>query len=265
MKIVDLFNHFLIDLDGVVYVGDQPTTGARETIAALRALGKSIIFLTNDPRNSSFEYAEKLCSMGIPASPEDVITSTMAICLHIKEHFGLNHGKAFVVGSSALKDEIKRTGLKLVRGEKAKRAGFVIVGGHPKFGYQEMKLATIAVRSGAHFFGTNRDPVFPTSEGPVPATGAILASIEFASGKSAITAGKPESIMFEVAKKLLSSREKIAIIGDRIDTDIMGGRRAGIGTILVLSDSTAQDELSHSQIIPDYVIGDLMDLLKEQA
>jgi HAD superfamily hydrolase (TIGR01450 family) len=264
MKIADLFDHFLIDLDGVVYVGDKPTTGAKETIATLRAMGKSLIFLTNDPRNSSGDYAERLRSMDIQATSNEVITSGMAIALYIKKHYGLSSGKAYVVGSPALKDEIKKVGLKLATGEESKKANFVIVGGHPGFNYEEMKLATIAIRGGARFFGTNRDPLFPTLEGLIPATGAIVASIEFASGEKAIIAGKPEPIMFEAAKKLLSSQERIVIIGDRLDTDIAGGKRAGISTILALSGSTDRDGLSHSQIIPDYVINDLRDLLKEK-
>jgi HAD superfamily hydrolase (TIGR01457 family) len=264
MKIANLFDHFLIDLDGVVYVGDKPTTGAKETIETLRAIGKSLIFLTNDPRGSSSEYAEKLKTMGIQATSNEVITSGMAIALYIKEHYGLDSGRAYVVGSSALKEEIKKVGLKIAYGEESKKANFVIVGGHPGFNYEEMKVATIAIRNGACFFGTNRDPLFPTPEGLIPATGAIIASIEFASGKRAITAGKPEPIMFEAAKKLLSSQEKIAIIGDRLDTDIAGGKHAGIATILALTGSTDRDELSRSKIIPDYIIDDLRDLLKER-
>jgi phosphoglycolate/pyridoxal phosphate phosphatase family enzyme len=264
MKIADLFDHLLIDLDGVVYIGDKPTTGAKEGIATLRAMGKSVVFLTNDPRSSSSEYAEKLKTMGIQATSNEVITSGMAIALYIKEHYGLDSGKAYVVGSSALKEEIKKVGINLADGEESKKANFVIVGGYPGFNYEEMKIATIAIRGGARFFGTNRDPLFPTPEGLIPATGAIVASIEFASGKKAITAGKPEPIMFEVAKKLLSSQERIAIVGDRLDTDIAGGKRAGIATILVLSSSTDRDELSRSQITPDYVIDDLRDLLKEK-
>jgi phosphoglycolate/pyridoxal phosphate phosphatase family enzyme len=264
MKLADVFDHFLIDLDGVVYIGDKPIVGAIETLETLRSLRKSVVFLTNDPRGSSREYAEKLNSMGIQASPQDVITSAMAIANYIKEHYQLNQKKAYVIGSRALKEEIEQIGLKLTQGEEAKKADFVIVGGHPEFNYEEMKLATLAVRNGAYFFATNRDPTFPTAEGLVPATGAILASIEFASGKRAITAGKPEPTMFEVAKKLLSSQERIAIIGDRLDTDIIGGKRAGIATIFVLSGSGDRDELSKSQITPDYVIDDMRDLLKEQ-
>src|SRR3990170_1555608 len=165
----------IIHLDGVVYIGDKPTDGAIETIATLRRLGKTVIFLTNDPRGSCREYAEKLNRMGIPASPQDIITSGMAIAHYLKKHYKLDHKKAYVVGSKALKEEIEQIGLILTQGEEAKRSDFVIVGGHQGFNYEEMKLATLAIRNGAHFFATNRDPVFPTPEGLVPATGAILA------------------------------------------------------------------------------------------
>ena len=264
MKLADLFDHFIIDLDGVVYIGEKPTDGAVETLATLRRLGKAVIFLTNDPRSSCQEYADKLNRMGIPASPQDIITSGMAIAHYLTKHYNLNHKKAYVVGSQALKEEIKQIGLMLTQGDEAKRSDFVIVGGHQGFNYEEMKLATLAIRNGAHFFATNRDPVFPTPEGLVPATGAILASIEYATGKKATIVGKPEVIIFEVAKKFLSSHERVAIVGDRLDTDILGGKRAGITTIFTLSGSIDQDELSKSDIIPDYVINDLKDLLKEQ-
>lgn len=265
MKLVDLFDNFLIDLDGVVYVGNKLTVGAEKALDALRQLGKRLIFLTNDPRGSSRDYSEKLENMNIQASPDDVITSGMAIAHYIKEHFQLDRSKAYVVGSSALKAEIEQIGIKLAQGKDAREVDFVVVGGHPEFHYEEMKRAALAIRNGAHFFGTNRDPVFPTSEGLVPATGAILASIEVASGKEAITAGKPEPVIFEVAMKGLTSRERTAIIGDRLDTDIVGGKRVGIKTILVLSGSTKEDEISKSEIKPDYVINDLRDLLKRRS
>src|SRR3972149_9417297 len=213
MKLADLFDHFIIDLDGVVYIGEKPTDGAIETLATLRGLGKTVIFLTNDPRGSCREYAEKLNRMGIPASPQDIITSGMAIAHYLKKNYKLDQKKAYVVGSQALKEEIEEIGLILTHGEEAKRSDFVIVGGHQGFNYEEMKLATLAIRNGAHFFATNRDPVFPTPEGLVPATGAILASIEYATGKKATIVGKPEVIIFEVAKNSFLPTKESASLG----------------------------------------------------
>ncbi|MEQ9620178.1 MAG: HAD-IIA family hydrolase [Deltaproteobacteria bacterium] len=268
MKLADLFDCFLIDLDGVVYVGEKPTGGSAETINTLKKMGKLVIFITNDPRRTASEYSKKLRDMGILTKPGDLVTSGMAIAYHIKsEYDDLGNKKAYVIGSRALKDEIELTGLKLARGEEAKKADFVIMGGHPEFHYEEIKLATLAIGNGALFFATNRDPAYPTEEGLVPATGAMLACIETASGKKAVVAGKPEIIMFEVAlaENLHRDKHRLAIIGDRLDTDIEGGKNAGISTILALSGSTDEKEASESEIKPDYIIKDLRDLLKEVA
>jgi len=266
MRLADRFDCFLIDLDGVVYVGESPTEGAVETINLLKKSGKIVIFLTNDPRKTAAEYSEKLGEMGIVVTPGDVVTSGMAIAYHIRNSYpDIGNKSAYVVGSSSLKDEIRLTGLEVVSGEDARRADFVIVGGHPEFHYEEMKLATLAIRGGAEFFATNRDPAYPSPEGLIPATGAMLASIETACGRKAVVAGKPELIMFEVAlaEHLHRDREKFAIIGDRLDADVQGGRNAGIAAILALSGSTSEDDLEQSGIKPDYVIRDLRDLFKD--
>ncbi|MGQ0793516.1 MAG: HAD-IIA family hydrolase [Deltaproteobacteria bacterium] len=263
MRLSDLFDNFLLDLDGVVYVGDTLTSGAAQTLGALRRAGKGLIFITNDPRASASGYAEKLASMGIAAAPRDVITSAVATAIHIKENYPLDGKTAYVVGTSSLKREIAAAGFTLCDGQEARRADFVIVGGHTGFNYAEMKTATLALRSGAYFFATNRDPAFPTPEGVVPATGAILASIEVASSKRAVAVGKPEPLMFKIASNLLPAGGRVAVIGDRLDTDILGGIRAGFKTILVLSGSTTEADASNSDIKPDYILPDLRGLLQE--
>jgi HAD superfamily hydrolase (TIGR01450 family) len=266
MTLSDKFDHFLIDLDGVVYTGEKPIPGSIETLLVLKDLGKNLIFLTNDPRSSVNDYSNKLNKFGFPAKPQDVITSSMAIAHYIKsKHKDITHTKAYVVGSKALKDEIEGIGLELVAGEEAKRADFVIIGGYPGFHYEELKISSLAIRNGAYFYATSRDPYIPTEEGSVPATGAVLASIEVASEKKAIVGGKPEKIIFEVAmmRNQLRPKERIGVIGDRLDSDIIGGKRAGIKTILVLSGSTKEGDLYTGDLIPDYVINDLTGLLSE--
>jgi HAD superfamily hydrolase (TIGR01450 family) len=266
MTLSDKFDHFLIDLDGVVYIGEKPISGSIETLLVLKDLGKHLIFLTNDPRSSVNDYSNKLNKFGFPAKPQDIITSSMAIAYYIKsKHKDITHTKAYVVGSKALKDEIEGIGLELVAGEEAKRADFVIIGGYPGFHYEELKISSLAIRNGAYFYATSRDPYIPTEEGLVPATGAVLASIEVASEKKAIVGGKPEKIIFEVAmmRNQLRPKERIGVIGDRLDSDIIGGKRAGIKTILVLSGSTKEGDLYTGDLIPDYVINDLTGLLSE--
>lgn len=266
MRIVDKYECFLIDLDGVVYVEHKPTKGSVETINHLKDLGKSVIFITNDPRSSTAEYARKLRDMGLNVEDDEVITSAMAIAHHIRGHTkNSKKKKAYVIGSKALKNEIALAGLKLVDGEEAKKADIVILGGHPDFHYNELKLATLALRNGAEFFATSRDPAYPSTEGHIPATGAMLASIEVASDKKAVVAGKPESIIFEEAlyHAKCPGKKSTVIIGDRLDTDILGGKIAGISTVLSLSGSTKKEDLKISEVKPDYVIKDLRGLLKE--
>jgi HAD superfamily hydrolase (TIGR01450 family) len=266
MKLSDKFDHFLIDLDGVVYTGEKPIFGSIDTLLTLRDLGKNLIFLTNDPRSSANDYSKKLNKFGFPARSQDIITSPMALAYYIKsKHRDLKDKKAYVVGSKALKDEMKGIGLEVVRGEEAKKADFAIIGGHPDFHYEEIKISSLAIRNGAHFYATSRDPFVPTHEGFIPATGSELASIEIASGQKAIVAGKPEKIIFEVAitRKRLHPKKRIAVVGDGLDSDIVGGKRAGIKTILVLSGSTKEKDIHNSDIIPDFLIGDLSGLLSE--
>ena len=262
MKLSDLFDCFILDMDGVVYVGGNPIKGSVDTINYLKDQGKAVLFLTNDPRRSPIEYADKLRSIGIEASSDDVVTSAMAIAQHIsEEHDSLENLTAYVIGSNTLRNQIRNSGITIVTGEEGKYADFVILGSHPDFHYDEMKIATLALRNGADFYATNRDPAYPSEEGHIPATGAILASIEVASGKNAKVAGKPENIIFETALEKVN-KDKIVMIGDRLDTDILGGNNAGLSTILVLSGSTKRKDLKDSEIKPDYVLNNLKGLLK---
>jgi HAD superfamily hydrolase (TIGR01457 family) len=261
MQFSTLFDNFLIDLDGVVYLGNSVIKGAEQAIEYLRARGKGVVFITNDPRSSPREYAEKLQSMGIAAESRDVITSVMAVVYYLKKNFAPVGKTAFVVGTASMKEEISKAGLVIKEDESARGFDFVIVGGHPDFNYREMKIASLAVRRGAIFIATNRDPAFPTLEGLVPGTGAILASIETASGKTATSVGKPERIMFEAALAKLPPSTRTAVVGDRLDSDILGGKNSGLSTILTLSGSTKREELEGSDIQPDYVIESIADLI----
>jgi len=262
MKLVDLFDCFLIDLDGVIYIGDSAVPGSVETIKNLLSNNKTVIFLTNNPRHNISQYSQKLNKLGIEGTSLNIITSSTALAQHIKTEFeNLKDKTAFVIGSNSLKKEIELTGLKLVTGDEAKKADFLIFGGHPEFHYEEMKIATLALANGAHFYATNRDMVYPTIEGHIPATGAMLASVEVASGQKAISAGKPETMMFDLAYNHHDhEKDRTVIIGDHLDTDILGGQNAGITTVLIISDPNIEEELKQSDIRPDYIIKDLREL-----
>lgn len=260
MAIVDLFDHFLFDLDGCLYLRDQVIPAAPPTLAELRRRGKRILFMTNDPRSSRDYYAEKLCRMGIEALSEEILSCGWATARYLQEHHDLGGKTVFVVGSEGLKDEMRSVGLRVVEGDEAKRASFVVVGGHGDFNYLEMMLASFALRNGALFYTTNRDATFPTPEGPVPATGACLAGIEAASGLRAVSIGKPEPQMIEVARSVLGPG-RMVMVGDRLDSDVEGGKRAGIGTVLVLTGVTTLEEAAQSGWKPDFIVDDVGGLL----
>jgi HAD superfamily hydrolase (TIGR01450 family) len=257
------YDGFIIDLDGVVWRGHDPIDGAAEAIAALRANGTRVMFLTNEPGSSRSAFAARLADMGIPAAAADVMTSAAATARVVGELEGFKRRQAFVVGPPALHDEIRGAGFHVVSPEEARQAEVVVVGGHQGFDYAELRAATAAIRNGARLFATGRDAVFPTPEGPWPGTGAILAAVETAGGVPAVVVGKPEPIMFEIAREVLSGCERVAVIGDHLIADIAGAKRAGLGAILVLTGTTSRADLERAGIQPDLVLESLAALPEE--
>jgi HAD superfamily hydrolase (TIGR01450 family) len=251
------YGGLIVDLDGVVWLGDEPIDGAAEAIASVRAMGVRILFLTNEPGSSRNGFAARLTGMGIPATPADVMTSAAATARVVSALDGLASRTAFVVGPPALHDEIAGAGFELVSPEEARRAEVVVVGGHEGFDYAELLAATVAIRDGARLFATGRDAVFPTPEGPRPGTGAILAAIETAGGVPAVVVGKPEPIIFEIAREVLAGCERVAVIGDHLISDVAGAKRAGLGAILVLTGATSRADLERAAIAPDLVLDSL--------
>lgn len=252
-RLLDRFDHFLIDLDGVVYLGDQLTPCAAETFKALQEAEKRRLFITNDPRHTSEGYAAKLSRLGIPAQPEEFLTSGRAAALYLQKT-GKADRPIFVVGSDGLRAEIASVGGQILRGKEGERAEIVVVGGHEHFSYQELKTAALAIQRGAAFVATNRDANFPMPDGLWPGTGPIVAAVEIATGIVPVAVGKPEKAIFEIALDLFPPGGRSVMIGDRLDSDILGGQRAGLATILVLSGCTTAAMAERGPIRPDYVI-----------
>lgn len=251
------YDGLIADLDGVVWRGHDPIDGAAEAIAAVRASGTRVQFLTNEPGNSRSAIAIRLTDMGISATADDVMTSAAALARVVSSLEGLASRRAFVIGPPALHDEIKGAGFHLVSPEQARKAEVVVVGGHQGFDYAELRAATAAIRNGARLFATGRDAVFPTPEGPWPGTGAVLAAVETAGGVPAVVVGKPEPIMFEIACQALAGCERVGVIGDHLIADIAGAKRAGLGAILVLTGTTGRADLERAVIPPDLVLESL--------
>jgi glycerol 3-phosphatase-2 len=256
------FDGLIVDLDGVVWIGSTPVPGSVEALAGLQARGVRLLFLTNDPRNSRSEYTERLEHLGVEVAEGEVVTSGRALAALLAEREGA--GKtAFVIGSPSLKAELAEVGLRFLVGEAGREASIVAVGGHEGFDYDELRIATQAVCSGARLYAAGRDATFPMPDGPWPGTGSVVAAVETAGGTHAIAAGKPEAFIFDLARSLLGGCRRVAIVGDNLESDIAGGKRAGLTTILVLTGTAAREDLATAEVEPDLVLPDLAALISQ--
>jgi HAD superfamily hydrolase (TIGR01450 family) len=252
------YDAILLDLDGCVWVGDDPTPGAPEAVAALREAGKGVAFLTNDARHSVEEVVRKLWRLGFRASVGEVVTVGAALQHLLAARGG---GSAFVVGSRALVDHVADAGLRVVNNTPfATRADVVVVANHDELRYAELRVAVQAVLRGAELIGATRDPTFPMPDGPWPASGAILAAVETAAGRKADRiVGKPEPPMYEAALDRLGGGRVLAV-GDRLDSDVAGAQAMGLDTALVGAGADAVDAAA-SEPRPRHVAASLADLV----
>jgi 3-hydroxyisobutyrate dehydrogenase/2-hydroxy-3-oxopropionate reductase len=254
------YDALIIDLDGVVWLSGEPIDGAVEAVAALREHGTRLLFLTNDPSRSRAEQAARLNAIGIHARADDVMTSATATAHFLAGQERLRGRAAFVIGSPAFRQELVDAGFVVVTATDTPRADLVVVGGHPGFNFVELRGAIRAVVGGAQLFAAGRDPFVPTPEGPEPATGAILAAVETASGVTATVVGKPEAYMFELARDALADCEHVAVVGDNLASDIAGAKGAGLDAILVLTGAAEEADLAGAEHQPDLVLASLAEL-----
>jgi HAD superfamily hydrolase (TIGR01450 family) len=253
------YDHVLLDLDGCVWVGDAACDGAADAVAALREAGRSVRFLTNDVRHTPEDFVRKLWRLGFQASVAEVLTVGTALQALLAEREG---GAAFVIGAQALVDHVAEAGLRIVNQTPfATRADVVVVGAHDKFSYDELRVATQAVLRGALLVGATRDATFPMPDGAWPATGALLAAVETATGHSAdVVVGKPEPAMYEAARASLGPGRVLAV-GDRLEIDVAGARRAGLDSALVLTGGTTRAEADAADPRPTFVADSLAALV----
>ncbi len=260
MALADQFDGFLVDLDGVVWVGREFLPGSVETLQELLERGKELAFVTNNPGRAASAYVDRLRQAGLRVGDACVVTAGTATAELAAERIGAG-ASAFAIGAPAFRESVAAAGLELVDGEEGCEAKVVIVSGHRGFDYQELLTATRALQRGAKLFATSRDPTMPMPGGAWPGTGSVLAAVETASGAAAEIGGKPERHLFDAARERIADAARVAMIGDRIASDIEGGRRAGLETILVLTGSTTHEEASGAEPRPDHLLDDLRGLL----
>jgi len=253
------YDQLLLDLDGCLWIGDEALEGAPEAVAALREAGKAVAFLTNDVRHTPEEFVRKLWRLGFQAALSEVVTVGSVVQYLLSSRDG---GAAYVVGSLALVEHVAEAGLRIVnRTEFASRADVVVVGAHEELTFEELRIATQAVLRGAQLIGATRDATFPMPDGPWPATGAVLAAVETAAGRSAdLIAGKPEPPMYEAARDRLGPGRCLAV-GDRLEVDVLGARRAGMDSALVLTGGATRSEAEAADARPTHIADSLAALV----
>jgi HAD superfamily hydrolase (TIGR01450 family) len=261
MALADRFDGLLVDLDGVVWVGRQPVPGAAEALRELLARDKEVVFVTNNPGKPPSAYGERLREMGIAVGDDRIVTAGIVTAGIAAERVGAG-SSVFVIGATAFKDAATAAGLRPLDGGAGRDAAAVLVSSHRGFDYEELLTAVLALQRGAALFATSRDPNLPMPDGLWPGTGAILAAVETASGAVAEIGGKPERHLFDLARQRIGDAGRVAIVGDRPASDIEGGRRAGLETILVLSGATSREEAATAEAQPDHIADDLAALLR---
>ncbi|MEW6045200.1 MAG: HAD-IIA family hydrolase [Bacillota bacterium] len=259
------FSGYIFDLDGTVYLGERLLPEADRVIAALRASGRRVVFLSNKPLQSRISYAVKLTRLGIPTGPDDVITSSVVLARELStRHAGK---RAYVLGEPPLIDELRQAGVVVVEDPESCgwHVDFVVAAFDRTLSWEKLNHAHQALRRGARLIATNPDRTCPVEGGDVPDAGAIIAALEACSGKALEwVAGKPSHLMVQTALAHLGSLpSETVLVGDRLETDIAMARQAGIASVLVLTGVTDQVSAGRApaELRPDFVLGSIAELV----
>lgn len=251
---------YLIDMDGVIYRGSELIPGADTFVKQLLERNVPFNFLTNNSQRTRRDVATKLQRMGIPVTEKHIFTCAMATARFLKQQ--KPDGTAYVIGEGGLLNALHRNGYSIVDNDP----DYVVVGEGRTLTFEMAEQAVRMINNGARLVATNLDPNCPTQAGMRPGCGAVVAMLEAATGVKAFSLGKPSPIMMRAARKELGlSADQCTIIGDTMETDILGGVQMGCETILVLTGSTRLPDLDHFAFRPDRVVNSIADLIEPSA
>jgi len=246
---------YILDLDGVVYHGKSVIPGAAKTIERLRASGSRVVFLTNNATRTREAIAAKLEGMGIRCSAEDIISSAYATSLHIRQQYGPS--TIFPIGEQGLVIELERAGHTIA----GQDVDFVVVGLDLEFTYDKLAAGLAHLRNGARFIATNTDAMLPTEDDFLPGAGSMVAALAAASGMVPEVVGKPNRPVMDVLlQEYVLEAGDCIMVGDRLETDILGGKNAGMHTVLVLTGASSVEDVETSGIRPDIILDSIADI-----
>lgn len=250
---------YLIDMDGVIYRGSTLIPGAARFISGLREANVPFLFLTNNSQRTRRDVATKLQRLGIDVEEEHVFTCAMATARFLARQ--KPRGTAFVIGEGGLQTALHNNGYAVVD----KDPDYVVVGEGRTLNFEMVEAALGMIMGGAKLVATNPDPNCPTQSGMRPGCGAVVAMLEAASGARAFSVGKPSPVMLRDARKELGlTTDQTIVIGDTMETDILGGVQLGFKTVLVLSGGTRREDLARYAYGPDKIVESIADLDHEE-
>jgi 4-nitrophenyl phosphatase len=256
-KIFSSINAIILDMDGVLWRGNEAIGDLKTIFTEIDRIGWRVIFATNNATRTPLQYTELLASYSVSAKAWQIVTSAAAVIYNLQKIF-LTGVPIYIIGEQGLIDACSEQGFY----HSDTDAIAVVAGMDRKLTYEKLKIATLLLRKGMPFIGSNPDLTFPTPQGLVPGTGSILAALTAASGVSPIIAGKPEPTMYQIALDRLNvPASHVLVVGDRPETDIAGAQKLGCHTALVLSGVTNQSQAQTWQPAPDIITADLESIL----
>jgi HAD superfamily hydrolase (TIGR01450 family) len=249
---LNLINVFFFDMDGVLSVGKERPRylGGREVISQIKSSGKQAYILTNDSTHTRNEIHDSLMRLGFSFAFDEVLTSSYLTALYLKERFGRNVS-FYLVGERGLDYELRAAG----HSPDEEHPDVVVVGLDRELSYQKLNSAVNLLRSGAFLVGSYGGAVYMGDHGPALSAGPIIKALECGSGKGAMIVGKPSPVMFRFALKLSHQHPSRAVmVGDQIETDLLGAHKTGVHTVLVLSGVETRETLKNSKVKPELVL-----------
>lgn len=249
----------MIDIDGTLLRGNLALPGLVEFLDFLNTHAIQFQMASNNATKTLAAYHQKISAFGANLSIENILTSSTVTALYLQEKYP--GGKVYMIGQSGLEEALTQAGIQIIAGMNGK-ADAVVVGGDYSLTYEKLKYASLHIQQGAEFIGTNPDLLYPTDEGMVPECGMTLVALETATEVKPIIMGKPNRFMFDQGmKKMGVDSHSTAMLGDRLETDIQGGKNAGMKTILVETGIDNQETVISKGIQPDLVVKDLLELI----
>ena len=258
--VFDEIHALIIDIDGTLWRGNTPMPGLDRFFRFVQQRSIKFVIVTNNSVETPTQYQQKLADFGAPIKLENVLTCSLATADYLKREFQKST-TIYLIGETGLHEIMRQAGFTIVD-DASHPVEAVVVGGDTTLTYDKLKHAVLLIQRGARFVGTNPDLLIPTEEGFVPEAGVTLAAIQAATGVSPIIIGKPEAPLFEMAtKKMGGAPARTAVLGDRLDTDILGGQRAGLKTILLTTGIDHEETVSQKGIYPDAIFSGLDELV----